>query len=124
MKLLKKIRKRWCPPKTFEPSLGAKTSFSNFSGMDSANDTGFEVVKSVTLGLVVYKMDSTIHWIMQKAISEFEKLFTFKTRLIVNPSCENELYLRENKNRFRDSGFALGLALKQRLETTLKWSIV
>ena len=45
--------------------------------MDSANDTRFEVVKTVTLGLVVYTMDSTVHWIMQEAISEFEKLFTF-----------------------------------------------
>jgi len=92
--------------------------------MDSANDTRFEVVKTATLGLVVYNMDSTIHWIMQEAISEFQKLFTFKTRLIINPSCENELYLHENKNHFRNYGFALGLALKQRLETTLKWPIV
>ena len=75
---MKKIRKRRCPPKTFEPSLGAKTSFSNFSGMDSANDTRFEVVKTVTLGLVVYKMDSTIHWIMQMAISEFQTLLLSK----------------------------------------------
>lgn len=44
---------------SFEPSLGVKTSFSNFSGMDSANDTRSEVLKTVTLGLVVYKMDST-----------------------------------------------------------------
>ena len=80
------------------------------------NDTRFDVVKTVTLELAVYKMDSTTHWIMQMAISEFEKLFTFKTRLIVDPSCENELYLRENKNHFRNYGFALGLALKQRLE--------
>ena len=82
------------------------------------------MVKTVTLGPDVYKMDSTIHWIMQKAISEFRKLFTFKTRLIVNPSGENELHLRENKNHFRNYGFALSLALKQRLETTLKWPIV
>ena len=61
---------------------------------------------------------------MQKAISEFEKLFTFKTRQIVDPSCESELYLRGNKNHFRNYGFALGLALKQMLETTLKWPIV
>ena len=84
--------------------------------MHSANDTRFDEVKNVTLELAVYKMDSTIHWIMQEAISEFEKLFTFKTRLIVDLSCVNESYLRENKNHFRNYGFALGLALKQRLE--------
>ena len=63
---------------SFEPSLGVKTSFLNFSGMDSANDTRSEVLKTVTLGLVVYKMDSTIHWIMQNAISKFQTLLLSK----------------------------------------------
>ena len=33
------------------------------------------------------------------------------------------LYLHENKNRFHINGFALRLALKQRLEVTRKWPI-
>ena len=103
---------------------GRKLRFQISLEWIQTNNTWFEVVKTVTLGPVVYKMDSAVHWIMQEAISEFEKLFTFKTWLIVDPSCENELYLRENKNHFRNYGFALGLALKQRLETTLKWPIV
>lgn len=76
--IIEKDTKALVSTESFEPSLGVKTSFSNFSGMDSANDTRSEVLKTVTLGLVVYKMDSTIHWIMQKAISKFQTLLLSK----------------------------------------------
>ena len=41
-----------------------------------------------------------------------------------NLSCENELDLHENKNLYYINGFAgfaVGLALKQRLRATRKW---
>ena len=45
-------------------------------------------------------------------------------RLSANLSCENEYYLHENKRIiFVLMAFALGLALKQRLETIQKWPI-
>ena len=40
-----------------------------------------------------------------------------------NLSCENEFYLHENETHFRINGFALSLALKQRLGATWKWPI-
>ena len=52
------------------------------------------------------------------AISEFQKLSLSKPGKVRNLSCENEFYSHENKKRFHINGFALGLALKQRLEAT------
>ena len=58
-----------------------------------------------------------------------ESSIYFKTRRselekLSDLSFENEFYLHENKkNHFHISGFALSLALKQRLETALKWPI-
>ena len=54
------------------------------------------------------------------AISEFQKLSLSKRGKVQNLSCKNEFYSHGNKKRFHINGFALGLALKQRLETTLK----
>lgn len=49
---------------------------------------------------------------------------TLKTRLCAKPFLwKNEFYLQENKICFHIRGFLLSLALKQRLEATLKWSI-
>ena len=41
-----------------------------------------------------------------------------------NLSCDNEFYLHENETHFRINGFALSLALKQRLGATWRWPIV
>ena len=56
--------------------------------------------------------------------TEFQRLSLW-TRLSAKPfsSCENEFYLHANKNHFRTNGFALRLALKQRLDATEKWPI-
>ena len=48
------------------------------------------------------------------------KTLTFKTRLSANLCCENEFYLTEHKNHFQINGFALSLALKQRLRQLRK----
>ena len=42
---------------------------------------------------------------------------------VQNLSCAKELHLHENKNYFHINGFALCLALKQRLRATRKWPI-
>ena len=55
-----------------------------------------------------------------QAISESQKLSLSKRGKVRNLSCKNALYSHENKKRFHINGFALGLALKQRLEATLK----
>ena len=47
------------------------------------------------------------------------KILNFKTRL--NLSYENEFYLQEIKSHFYMNGFALSLALTQRLRVTWKW---
>ena len=44
-------------------------------------------------------------------------------KLEQNLSRKNVLYLHEKKNRVHTNGFALRLALKQRLEVTRKWPI-
>ena len=54
------------------------------------------------------------------AISEFQKLSLSKPGKVRNVSFKNEFYSHENKTRFHINGFALSLALKQRLEATLK----
>ena len=56
--------------------------------------------------------------------TEFQKLSLW-TRLSAKPfsPCENEFYLHANKNHFHTNGFALRLALKQRLDATEKWPI-
>ena len=49
-----------------------------------------------------------------------ESFIYLKTRLI-----DLSFYLHENKkNLFHISGFVLSLALKQRLETALKWPFI
>ena len=58
----------------------------------------------------------------EEAISEFQKLSLSKRGKVRNLSFKNEFYSHENKKRFHINGFALGLALKQRLEATRKWS--
>ena len=49
------------------------------------------------------------------------KKHTFKTRPAQNVSCDNEFHLNDNKNNFHINGFALSLALKQKLMATWKW---
>ena len=58
-----------------------------------------------------------------RSVSHFRdpKALTFKTRLSQNLSCENELYLHENKKLFLIHGFVPSLTLKQRLGATWKW---
>ena len=57
------------------------------------------------------------------AIYEFQNPLSPKRGQVLNLSCESEFYLHENKYYFQIGGFALSLALKQRLEATCKWLI-
>ena len=53
---------------------------------------------------------------------EFQEFSFSKGGKVQYLSCENELYLDENKKIFfYVSGFVLSLALKQRLKATRKW---
>ena len=64
-----------------------------------------------------------IWWRQKQASSRpFKSLYNshFKTRLCAK---SKEFYVHENKNDFHLNGFALSLALKQRLKTTRKWPI-
>ena len=58
-----------------------------------------------------------------KIISEFQKLSLSERGWLQNRSCENEFHLRGNKNHFHINGFALSLALKQKIGETLRWPI-
>ena len=61
-----------------------------------------------------------------KGYFRVSKTLTFRTRLVAKPflsSCENEFHLRGNKNHFHINGFALSLALKQKIGETLRWPI-
>ena len=58
-----------------------------------------------------------------KIISEFQKLSLSERGWLQNRSCENEFYLRGNKNHFHINGFALSFALKQKIGETLRWPI-
>ena len=55
----------------------------------------------------------------EQAISKGKN--TFKMRPVQNVSCDNEFHLNDNKNNFHINGFALSLALKQKLMATWKW---
>ena len=58
----------------------------------------------------------------ESVISEFQRLSLSKQGQVQKLTCEKEFHLHENKknNDFHINGFALSLALKQRLEATRK----
>ena len=98
------------------PFLLALHSWGRFGCFRRLIDKGYETKWIDLAGQTELEIDSISHLLVSKALS-------FKTRLCRNLSWENEFQSQENKKAFFINGFALCLALKQRLGETRNWPI-
>ena len=63
-----------------------------------------------------------VYWIIYGRFSEFQKLSLSKLGKVQNLPSENEFICMWINNHLHIVSFVLGIALKQRLEATRKWS--